>query len=192
MEQLDPKLKAALAQLVPEDMLDMAGSLFEPYSAKKGEQLLRPGEVCHYSYLLFKGSIKMSYFKDGKEHIGDFHTEGEFASDHSSVLTGKPSHFYLTCLENSEILRVDQRHVNGLQEEHPFTFESLRRKIAEENFVIFADRIWSSLIDSPEDRYKKLLEEKPHWIQRFPQYMIASYLGLTPEGLSKIRKRMSS
>jgi hypothetical protein len=66
------------------------------------------------------------------------------------------------------------------------------RYVAEGLTVTFANRIWSTLIDSPTERYLALQREKPAWFTRFPQYMIASFLGLTPEGLSKLRRRLGS
>ncbi len=183
-------LDRALGVFLPPEMMDLAQRMFVFRTCPQGTVLLRAGTFCQEVYLIVKGSVKMSYYKEGKEHIGDFQLEGEFVTDYASFLTGQPSRLFITCLEDTELLVLSRDKLQGATTAYPLPFERMLRLVAEKNLVEFARRIWSSLIDSPEERYRLLLEEKPHWNQRFPQYMIASYLGLTPEGLSKIRRRM--
>ena len=188
----DPFQNALAPFSLEEAALAYAVTLFQEKKMPRGSFLLRQGEVCHDIYFLLSGSVHMSYLRDGKQHIGDFMVEGEFVTDLASFHEQKPSRLFITCFEDCEVRVINRAHFQLISEKFPFSFERLNRLVAERNSVMFANRIWSMLIDSPEERYLQLLAEKPVWIRRFPLYLIASYLGLTPEGLSKIRRRLAN
>ncbi len=188
----DPFQSALAPFSMEEPALSFAASLFQEKKMPRGSFLLRPGEVCHDIFFLLSGSAHMSYLRDDKQHIGDFMVEGEFVTDLASFHEQRPSRLFITCFEDCELTVMHRSHLQAISEKFPFSFERLSRLVAERNSVMFANRIWSMLMDSPEERYLQLLREKPHWLQRFPLYLIASYLGLTPEGLSKIRRRLAN
>ncbi|GAB4426952.1 MAG: Crp/Fnr family transcriptional regulator [Bacteroidia bacterium] len=188
---MEQEIAQALGAFLPPEALPLAAQMFRPAEARRDTYLLAAGQRCRYVYLLVKGSARMSYIADGREHIGDFFVEGDFVTDYSSFLTQTPSHLNLICCEDCSLLVLEYDTLQQAYADYPQWTEPMGRRLAEQNCIVFARRIWSSLTDSPTRRYQLLLAEKPHWFRRFPQYMIASYLGLTPEGLSKLRRRLA-
>lgn len=186
-------LRRSIETVIPltEDLWERVEKMAIIREYQKGGCILSSGEICRHSYFLHKGLVKMYYLKEGKEHIGDFFLEGDFFSDHTSFLSQKPSRFYLEAIEPVTVYLIPYHEQYNLWEEQPLMGERFRRIMAETYFVEFADRIWGNLIDSPEEKYIRLQAEKPRWLERIPQYLIASYLGVTPVGLSKIRRRMA-
>jgi CRP-like cAMP-binding protein len=179
-------LGPAFGPELTEDMLES----FRPITTHEDTQILRAGDVADRIFVLMKGAARMSYYRRGKEHIGDFFLEGEIFTDYSSLVTHAPSRFHLTSMGPCQLLTLTRDDYERIGARLPAAFERGARLIAEQNAVNFAQRIWSSLMDSPAERFATIQREKPAWLERFPQYMIASYLGLTPEGLSKLRKRL--
>ena len=172
------------------DVVDAMLASFRPLNTREDTQLLRAGEVSDVVYLLLKGAARMSYYRRGKEHIGDFFLEGDLVADYSSFVTHAPSRLHVTSMGPCQLLMLSRADYERIGTRFPADFGRGARLVAEQHAVAFAQRIWSSLMDSPAERYAMLRRERPAWIERFPQYMIASYLGMTPEGLSKLRKRL--
>ncbi len=160
-------------------------------SYRKGERPLQAGQVCQEILFVKQGLMKMYFLHQGEEMIGDFFLEGDFAQDMRSSITQQPSRYTIECLEDTELIIIHQSVLQEAYERFPLIFERLSRMITEMNFVLMADRIWANLIHSHEERYLQLQREKPKLLQRIPQYMLASYLGITPVGLSKLRKRLA-
>lgn len=181
-EALGPRI--ALPTLEP---LSLRARLVElPQDA----QLLRAGEVCQSVWLLVQGAVRMCWYRDGREHIGDFHLEHELFSDYSSFVNAEPSRLHLVTTEPSTVCVLSRADFAAVEQAHPLEMNRALRHVAEGLAVAFANRSWSTLMDSPTERYVALRQERPAWFERFPQFMIASYLGLTSEGLSKLRKRL--
>jgi CRP-like cAMP-binding protein len=157
-----------------------------------GGVLLRAGTVASGIWLLVDGAVRMSYYRRGREHIGDFFLAGQTCTDFSSLVTRSPSRLWLTATEPTVACELPWSAVEDATQRDLVGTERLRRVVAEGLTVEFAGRVWSSLMDTPAERYQTLLRERPQWFARFPQYMIASYLGLTPEGLSKLRRRLAT
>ncbi|MEL6592380.1 MAG: Crp/Fnr family transcriptional regulator [Bacteroidota bacterium] len=160
-------------------------------SYQKGDFPLQAGQVCQETFFVQKGLMRMYILHEGEEHIGDFFLEGEFASDMRSSLTQQPSRYNIQCLEDCELFVLSRELMEEAFVRFPLVFERLGRMITEFQLVLLADRIWAGLTMSNEERYVELLRHKPQLFQRIPQYMLASYLGITPVGLSKIRKRLA-
>ncbi|MEL7531797.1 MAG: Crp/Fnr family transcriptional regulator [Bacteroidota bacterium] len=158
---------------------------------RKGERPLQAGQICQEVLFVKQGLMKMYFLHQGEEMIGDFFLEGDFAQDMRSNITRQPSRYTIECLEDCELLVIQDSDLAEAYERFPLTFERLSRMITQMNFVMMADRIWANLIHSHEERYLQIQKEKPALLQRIPQYMLASYLGITPVGLSKLRKRLA-
>lgn len=183
-------MREALSSLTRGPVIDFLGERMRVVDLPRDAQLLRAGDVCEKVWLIAEGAVRMCWYRDGREHIGDFHLEGEFLSDYSSFVTGVPTRLHLLTTEPSRVCVLSKSDFMVAEQAFPLEVNRALRHVAEGLTVTFANRIWSTLMDSPTDRYLALREQRPAWFTRFPQYMIASYLGLTPEGLSKLRKRL--
>lgn len=157
-------------------------------SVKKGTILLKEGQKSKNSYFVLKGCIRTYYVLDGEEKTTAFYTEMEVLTPHC-VITQTPSEYYISCIEDA-ILTVSnadmEAEVNG---KFP-KFETLCRILAEERLAqqqIDFDEFKTS---SPEQRYLNLLQKRPDLIQRVPQHQLASYLGIQPQSLSRLRARI--
>jgi len=158
-------------------------------SCKKGDILLKEGQVATKCYLVLEGCVREYHIKDGTEKSTNFFTEGEPVNSFSSASSLTPSRHYLECSEDS-ILTVGTQ---DLEKEMCERIPRLQSIILEETQKIAGkaqDEFASFVSSSPEDRYRNFLETKGHLFNRVPQHQIASYLGITPESLSRIRKRI--
>jgi CRP-like cAMP-binding protein len=156
---------------------------------KKGEFYITPGEQENYVTFINKGGFRYYAIIDDKEQICDFMFENEYLSEYGSFLKQTPATVYIQALEDSEVVKI---HYNDVQEFYNryAQFQKFGRLIAENFLLSIIERSNSLLSSTPEDRYNYLAENNPQLLQRVPQYMIASYIGITPEALSRIRKRM--
>jgi len=157
-------------------------------SYKKGDVLLKEGALSGESYFIAKGCIRCYFVIDGEEKTTEFYTDGEVFNP-LCALTKQVSSHYIDCVEDS-ILSVGNADGGGdFLKDFP-RFETLCRLISEnllaQNQLSFANFKTSS----PEQRYVHLMETRPDLLQRVPQHQIASYLGIKPESLSRIRKRI--
>lgn len=159
------------------------------HSFKKGAMLLREGEISPQSYFVMKGCVRSYYVMDDEERTTEFYTEGEVVAP-ACVVTGKPSENYFACAEDSTLLISDPDKEQMIFEKFP-RFETLCRILSEE----LAAKSQKAFADfknaSPEGRYLNLLETRPDLVRRVPLNQLASYLGMKPESLSRIRKRVA-
>ncbi|WP_346859049.1 Crp/Fnr family transcriptional regulator [uncultured Draconibacterium sp.] len=164
-------------------------SAFEPLTVKKKKDLLEPNEVCKYIYFITKGCLR-SYYADekGVEHIYQIRMDNNWISDLESFFTQKPSKYYIETLENSELLRISSEQLEHLYSEVP-ALERYFRILFQKAYINALERLNATMWESAEDRYSKMLKEHPTMFQRVPLVYIASYLGITPESLSRIRKK---
>lgn len=155
----------------------------------KGEKLHSEGQVCNDVSFINKGLMKCYHIIDGKEYIEAFFSQNEYCSDYSSFLLREPGKLYLEALEDCELVLLDYNTVQLLYDKVK-NFQKFGRLMAEFLFTQISIRNNALLFESPEQRYLKFSKNRPDLLQRVPQYMIASYLGITPEALSRIRKRI--
>jgi CRP/FNR family transcriptional regulator, anaerobic regulatory protein len=155
----------------------------------KGSMIQVAGTTCKYVYFVNKGLVRIFSRVEDREFIEAFFVEGDYLSDYSSFLTQTPGQAYIEALEDSELILLEYTSVQKLYQEIP-SLQKFGRLMAEYLFIMVSERSSSLLFESPEQRYKKLVDKKSILLQRVPQYMIAAYLGITAEALSRIRKRM--
>ncbi len=147
------------------------------------------GQVCHDIFFMAKGCARLYYLKDGVEITGFFFTEGMFLNAFQSFLTRSPSRQIIETLEPCELLCLSYERLEELYRELPVT-HVLMRKMLEERFISAQSLVSSFIMDSPEERYLKMLHAHPEILRRIPQHMLATFLGITPVSLSRIRKRI--
>jgi CRP-like cAMP-binding protein len=154
--------------------------------------LLQEGDVCKYTAFVEKGSLR-SYSIDekGNEHILQFALEGWWISDQYSLFTGEPSSYNIDAIEDSDLLLITHASFESMMNKIP-RMEKYFRLLLQNNMIALHRRLVASLSLSAEEKYTNMVNAYPNIIQRVPQHMIASYLAITPETLSRIRKQMSS
>ncbi len=157
---------------------------------KKGELLTRQGEICSSVSFINKGLVRMFYIVDGKEINTGFINENEYIAQYDSFILQEPSSGNIDALEDCELINLSYNDMQSLYKTYT-VFEMFGRKIAEMLFIMISAQTTSLLTLTPEERYQRLLNEEPFVIQRVPQYMIASFIGITPEHLSRLRKKMA-
>ena len=155
----------------------------------KKTQLLRAGEVCDFEAYVNKGCIR-SYFLDehGHEVTLQFATEDWWVSDVVSMAEGKPSRIFIEALEDSELLCIHRDKKEDLYRDVP-GLERVFRMMLQRNLGALQDRLFATMAWPAEERYEAFLKRFPQLPNRVPQHMIASYLGITAEFLSKLRAR---
>jgi CRP-like cAMP-binding protein len=157
---------------------------------RKGQLLLREGDVCRFDTYTIKGILRL-YYQDeaGKEHIILFGQEDRWISDFESYINQVPAKMYIEALENCEVFQLDRQHLDELYRKVP-KIESLMRKRMQRCFTIFQGRVVDSLAMNSKERYLKFLGDYRGLEQRIPQHYIASFLGITPQFLSQIRAEL--
>ena len=163
-------------------------NLFQSY--KKGDVLLSEGDLSDTSYFIAKGCIRCYFVIDGEEKTTEFYTEGQSLNPLCCV-TKQPSTYYIDCIEDS-ILSVGNPE-SGVDFLKDFPrFETLCRLISEDLLAQNQSSFANFKTSSPDQRYVHLMGTRPDLLQRVPQRQIASYLGIKPESLSRIRKRLQN
>ena len=158
-------------------------------SIKKKDFLLKSGNYCQYHYFVLKGCFSFFYIdKSGAEQIVQFAIENWWFTDYESFVSELPSNVTVQALENSEILQIHKSKLDEVYKEIP-AIERLFRIIAEKSLIAHLRRNYFLLSRTSEEKYDSLVNTFPDFAQRVPQYMIASYLGFSPEYLSKIRAK---
>jgi CRP-like cAMP-binding protein len=169
---------------------------FEPHifhkKVKKRENLLKEGQICSEICFILRGGFRQYHLIDGEEKTTFFSFENDFACNYESFLTRKPSDVTIEALEDCEVLYFSNETINRLYRLYP-KYEVFARLIAETVYLCAMERLKTFLLNSPEERYRKFLTqpESTLILERVPQHYIASYLGITPVSLSRIRSRLS-
>lgn len=173
------------------DEQQLLKTFFIPKKLRKKQYLLQEGDASKYLAFVEKGILR-SYTVDekGVEHIAEFAFEGWWIGDQFSFLTGEPSKYNIDALEDCELLLVAKQAEDQMLERIP-KMESYFRLLLQNHLIAIQRRLMSSLSNSAEEKYKQLVDACPTIPQRVPQHMLASFLGITPETLSRLRKQIS-
>ncbi|HET6539950.1 MAG TPA: Crp/Fnr family transcriptional regulator [Chryseolinea sp.] len=177
--------------LVADEQFEFIKALFIPKKVKKGEFLLRAGDKAMYGMFVASGCLR-TYTIDnkGKEHILQFSPEDWWTGDMNSLVNDLPSQYFIDAIEDSQVLLFDDASLQKLNKYIPET-AAMYEAALKKSLVAKSQRIISSLTATAEERYDEFLKKYPSLIQRVPQHMIASYLGVSPETVSRIRKQQS-
>lgn len=165
--------------------------LFKNRTYKRRSLLLNEGDICNHYTFVVKGCFRMyAVDEKGKEHNLQFATENKWIMDFHSFYERKPSKLYLEAVELSEVLQITNEDLLYLYT-HYHKFDRNFRIIIERKYIDFQNRILETISVPAEERYENFMKQYPDLIQRLPNTQIASYLGITPEFLSKIRKQIT-
>lgn len=157
---------------------------------RKRQYLLQEGDVWKYNAFITKGCVRTYTIDEkGNEHILNFAVENWWTGDRESLFSGKPSVYNIDALEDSQVALITKENFNLLCKEIS-AFNDMVSLILEKSFIVSQNRIQNFISSTAEEKYLKFLEKFPHLPMRVPQGMIASYLGITAETLSRIRKSM--
>lgn len=171
---------------------DLYVSLFTEKKIKKKDFLLRQGEIAKYDYFITKGCLKVyNIDTKGSEHISMFAIKDWWSGDMASFITQQPANYFIQALEESEVLQISKENFDLLFERIP-KLERFYRILYQRSLVTYIQRSDQNISFSAEDRYLKFIKEYPSLINRISQKNIAAYLGVTPEFLSLLRKKMAS
>jgi len=186
------KLRAFFERQFPvtDEQFEFIKTQFIPKKVKKGEFLLREGDITRYSIFVASGCLRTYTIDDtGKEHILQFSPENWWTGD-MSFTSNVRSRCFIDALEDSEVLLTEPSSIQKLNQYIPQSAvhyqAALQKSMEAKN-----QRIVASLSETAEERYNDFLKKYPSLVQRVPQHMIASYLGISPETLSRIRKQQS-
>jgi len=174
-----------------DEEFDSISKFFIPKRLKKKQFLLNEGEVCRHGGFVNYGCLRQYTIDNkGAEHIIQFAIEDWWVSDLHSFLSGKPSTDKIDALEDSEVLLLEKSARDELLDSYP-KMEKFFRILIEANHVATNQRIADSLSTTAEERYLKFIKTYPKLFEQISQIHIASYLGITPQSLSRIRKELS-
>lgn len=157
---------------------------------RKGAIISPEGKVNNLTSFIDYGVVMPYNFIDGKKHVYNFFFENEFTTDYESFLTRQPAKYGLEALEDTQLINL---HYDDLQKLYQrfHKLERVGRLAAEAQFLRLVERSFSLQSEKPEERYLRILKEKPQVQQRVPQYLLAAFVGITPEALSRIRARLA-
>ena len=176
---------------VTEEEFDYFKTLFVSRKLRKRQYLLQEGDVCRYQAFVEKGILRSYTIDDkGNEHILQFATEGWWMADLSSFLTNEPSVFNMEALEDVELLLIDKPAWELSMQKFP-KLEHYFRILIQNHLIATQKRLMQSLSETAEEKYLRFAKTYPSCVQRVPQHMIASYLGVTRETLSRMRKQLA-
>lgn len=177
---------------LPEAEYEMVKAAFIPKKLRKRQYFLQEGEVNRYNAFIVKGAMRQySVDSKGVEHILRFGVENWWMGDRESFTMLTPSKYNIDALEDSELLQVTYAAMQELIQQSPAMAKTVRI-MDERSWIASQRRIHASISLTAEERYLELQTSNPVFLQRFPQNMIASYLGISPETLSRVRKQALS
>ncbi len=186
-------LRRHIEKRVPltDEEFNICTEFFTRRTIRKHQFLLNEGEVCRYLGYVNSGCMR-EYTIDNKgaEHIIQFAIEDWWVSDLNSFLSGLPATYNIEALHDSELLLLEKSSREQLLNACP-KMERFFRILLESNYIATHQRVVASLSDSAEERYLKFIKTYPELYEKIPQHYIASYLGITPQSLSRIRKELT-
>lgn len=163
-------------------------SAFEPFEIKRKHELLVAEQVCNDLYFITKGCMRSFYIDSkGVEQIYQIRMDNNWISDLESFFSHNPSKYYIQALEDTSMLRISNKRLEQLLLQIP-SLERYFRILFQKAYINALDRLNSTMRDTALDRYNTLLKEHPEVFKRVPLIYIASYLGVTPESISRIRR----
>lgn len=170
--------------------IELIKASFKPHFLGKGEYFLKAGDTNQYIGYLRKGLVRYFVDKNETEATFEFTKEGEFIADYQSFNSHTPSIQNIQAIEDCELLLINYPDVQYIFN-HTQQGNLLGRIIVEHRFDVMVNQLLSIYMQNPEERYKRFVANYTSLAQRIPQYLIASYVGIQPQSLSRMRKRFA-
>jgi CRP-like cAMP-binding protein len=168
---------------------ELIKSTFKPRKLRKRQYFLQTGETCRYTAFITKGAMRQYCLDEkGNENIVHLYIEKHWAEDRASLFSAEPSAYNIEAWEDTEILIVKPNDIFALAEKIP-ALAVMLRVMDDRHAIALHNRLNSMICGTAEMRYLEFANKYPHFIQRFPQHHIASYLGITKETLSRVKKQ---
>lgn len=185
------KLINTLEQLAPltPDEKELVKSIFVPFSLKKKDHFLIEGKKNRKIGFLLKGLVYYYISKDGEERIINFSDEGEFITEYQTFIMRENATLSIRAVEDCELLIVSYENLQKFYNETS-NGHKIGRLVVEHRFRIIINQLISLYKDNPQERYLNFIQHYKPLVQRIPQYLIASYTGVKPQSLSRIRNRI--
>lgn len=185
-------IEKTLGAPISNETFDAFRTLTFEKSFDKKVFLAEPGGTCHYQYFILEGACYSYYSNEkGDRNAIQFALENYWITDAASYFSGQVSVFNIQTLEPTRALLLNKQNFDILCRDHPI-FDRYFRILLQNTLGTLHDRIAKTTSEDAEHRYRGFSQRYPHFVQRIPQYLIASYLGIAPQSLSRIRKEMSS
>lgn len=172
-----------------ETELEDISNKFKSKTIRKNNYLFKQGDICKDLVFVKKGCLRLLYLKDGVEISVWFAFEHSSAIEIYSFISGNPSNYFLQAIEDSEVLYLPKTALSKLYETHP-RMQEMMRNFWEDVILNLISRFTALQKDSAENRYLDLLD-KPEYLKAIPQKYLASFIGVTPTSLSRIRKKIA-
>lgn len=172
-----------------ENQIQDLAQLMNIEEVKKNNLIVKEGQVCNLCYFVLKGCLRQYVIQDGIEKTIAIYTEKQAVNYYTNQSGQEKSESYLISVEDSVMIIGNPEKDKEVYSKFPILAE-ITRKMIETDFGRTQNTLAKIITSSPEQRYLNLLDERPELLQRVPQHIIASYLGVTPESLSRIRKRV--
>lgn len=180
---------AKISTLTHEELVEVLSQLtFKTF--EKGSILIKEGQVSTQCFYIVEGLVRQYTLDEGQEKSVGFYTEYQTVMSIPSLTEQKPSKYFFVCLEDVTAIVGNPVEEQEMYAKYP-KLELLTRSMIEQDFGQTQEDFASFVTSSPEKRYINLMKSRPELLQRVPQHQLASYLGITPESLSRIRKRIS-
>lgn len=168
--------------------------MFEPYlqtkQVKSKEIVLKEGQICRELGFINKGVFRMYYLADGKEINTHFSFENEFVVNYDSFLQETSSCYFIQALEDSEIVTFNLSTLHKAYNQSQ-NWERFGRIMAEYSYKLTTQRVEGFMFMDAEQRYRQMIVQTPHFLEKIPLYHLASYLGIERESLSRLRKKIA-
>lgn len=175
---------------VNDEEMELILSYFKPYHAKKSEILLREGGVANKMYFILQGCLRIYFIKDvGTEVTRRIIFENESSSSLASFVTGNPSKEYIQAVTSTDLLYMHRKDFYHLVETAP-AWERFYRQQLEQAYIANTSRLMSFITNDATERYLLLLKENPEIVRRLPNRLVANYLNITQEGLSRLKSKI--
>lgn len=189
--KMDQKLLNYFSKIMPltQQEADAIAATMIIRQSKKGDILLKEGQISTEAYFVLEGCVRQYFIIDGKEKTANFFTKEQWVISLNSFSYRQPSTHYMECALDSVLVVGNREKEQDLYRRFP-RLESVSRKVLEKVFAEQQQLMAVYITDNAEQRYEKLLHSRPELLQIIPQYQIASYIGVQPESLSRIRKRI--
>ncbi len=188
IDKLVQHINARIENKLTESDISLLSEVFQLKKLRKHQYLIQGGDVCRIAAFVVKGALKKySIDNNGRENILELYIENWWAGDKESFMIGTPTPYYIDAYEDSELLVISKENFTNKPSQLHFISE-LNSVLTERKSFQLMKRLHSSQTLTAEQKLEELINSYPEFLQRFPQHIIASYLGMTKETLSRIRK----